>query len=853
MSDENFSLNNNRVVHRDIEKEMRESFLAYSMSVIVSRALPDVRDGLKPVHRRILYTMYENGLTPDKEYRKCADTVGTVLGRYHPHGDASVYDAMVRLAQDFSMRYPLVDGHGNFGSLDGDPPAAYRYTEARMDKMALDMLTDINKDTIDYMSNYDDRLKEPVVLPSRFPNLLVNGSVGIAVGMATNIPPHNLTETIDVVQTLIKNPDCTLDELMQHIKGPDFPTGGIIMGRAGIRAAYATGRGRITLRGRAKIEDIKNRTCIIIEEIPYMVNKKRLIENIADLAKDKRIDGIHTIRDESDKDHDVRIVIELKKDANPQVVLNKLFSYTQLQDTVGVIMLALVNGIPKVLTLKEMLEQYIDFQVDVITRRTKFDLNKAKEREHILKGLVIALDNIDEVIEIMKTSKNIPEAKQRLNQRFGLTDIQADHIANMTLGRLTGMERQKIIDELAEIEVKIADLEDILANHQRILDIIIEEVEAIQDKFGDERRTQIENVSGEVDIEDLIPVEESVVTYTNAGYIKRMPVSEYKAQKRGGRGVTGMKQREDDYIDELQTCSSHDNILFISNKGIMYKLKCYELPEGSKASRGTNIVNLLELGEGEKIAAMIKTADFDEGKYIVMVTKNGKIKRTPLTSYRNVRKKGLIAIGLDEGDEIAGVRMTFGDNEVIVATHNGYAIRIRETDIREMSRVAHGVKAIKLRGSDYVVSMARVREGASVLTVAENGLGRRVPLESYKVQNRGGYGLMNYKSGGVCGIKVVDDEDDIIMISTDGIVIRIRACDISMMSRYSRGVRLMRVGEDGRVVSFTRTEHDDDVETAEVEKATAEEIAEAQAEENAEVIEDNTESVENEDSENTEE
>jgi len=549
----------------------------------------------------------------------------------------------------------------------------------------------------------------------------------------------------------------------------------------------------------------------------------------------------------------MRIVIELKKDANPQVVLNKLFSYTQLQDTVGVIMLALVNGIPKVLTLKEMLEQYIDFQVDVITRRTKFDLNKAKEREHILKGLVIALDNIDEVIEIMKTSKNIPEAKQRLNQRFGLTDIQADHIANMTLGRLTGMERQKIIDELAEIEVKIADLEDILANHQRILDIIIEEVEAIQDKFGDERRTQIENVSGEVDIEDLIPVEESVVTYTNAGYIKRMPVSEYKAQKRGGRGVTGMKQREDDYIDELQTCSSHDNILFISNKGIMYKLKCYELPEGSKASRGTNIVNLLELGEGEKIAAMIKTADFDEGKYIVMVTKNGKIKRTPLTSYRNVRKNGLIAIGLDEGDEIAGVRMTFGDNEVIVATHNGYAIRIRETDIREMSRVAHGVKAIKLRGSDYVVSMARVREGASVLTVAENGLGRRVPLESYKVQNRGGYGLMNYKSGGVCGIKVVDDEDDIIMISTDGIVIRIRACDISMMSRYSRGVRLMRVGEDGRVVSFTRTEHDDEAETAEVEKATAEEIAEAQAEENAEVIEDNTESVENEDSENTEE
>ena len=839
------------VIDTDVEAIMKESFIQYSMAVIVSRALPDVRDGLKPVHRRILYTMYENGLTPDQAYRKCADTVGSVLGKYHPHGDASVYDALVRLAQKFSMRYPLVDGHGNFGSVDGDPPAAYRYTEAKMAKMSVNMLTDINKTTVD-QSNYDDRLKEPVVLPSRFPNLLCNGSVGIAVGMATNIPPHNLHEVIEGMKTVMKNPDCTLDELMQSIKGPDFPTGGIIMGRSGIRAAYGTGRGKITLRSKTSIEEIKGRNCIIVTEIPYMVNKARLVESIADLVKEKRIDGIHYINDESGKDG-MRIVIELKKDANPQVVLNKLFSYTQLQDTVGVIMLALVNGIPKVLTLKEMLEQYIDFQVDVITRRTKFDLNKAKEREHILKGLVIALDNIDEVIEIMKTSKNIPEAKQRLNQRFDLTDIQADHIANMTLGRLTGMERQKIIDELAEIEVKIADLEDILANHQRILDIIIEEVEAIQDKFGDERRTQIENVSGEVDIEDLIPVEESVVTYTNAGYIKRMPVSEYKAQKRGGRGVTGMKQREDDYIDELQTCSSHDNILFISNKGIMYKLKCYELPEGSKASRGTNIVNLLELGEGEKIAAMIKTADFDEGKYIVMVTKNGKIKRTPLTSYRNVRKNGLIAIGLDEGDEIAGVRMTFGDNEVIVATHNGYAIRIRETDIREMSRVAHGVKAIKLRGSDYVVSMARVREGASVLTVAENGLGRRVPLESYKVQNRGGYGLMNYKSGGVCGIKVVDDEDDIIMISTDGIVIRIRACDISMMSRYSRGVRLMRVGEDGRVVSFTRTEHDDDVETAEVEKATAEEIAEAQAEENAEVIEDNTESVENEDSENTEE
>ena len=823
------------IIDQDVNNIMKESFIQYSMAVIVSRALPDVRDGLKPVHRRILYTMFENGLTPSTAYRKCADTVGSVLGRYHPHGDASVYDALVRLAQSFSMRYTLVDGHGNFGSVDGDPPAAYRYTEARMAKMSLNMLTDINKETVDFQSNYDDRLKEPVVLPSRYPNLLCNGSVGIAVGMATNIPPHNLHEVIEGMKVVMNNPDCTLDDLMQAIKGPDFPTGGIIMGRAGIRAAYGTGRGKITLRSKTEITEIKGRNCIIVTEIPYMVNKARLCVAIADLVKDKRIDGIHDLRDESGRDG-MRIVIELKKDANPQVVLNKLFSFTQLQDTVGVIMLALVNGIPKILTLKEILEQYIDFQVEVIERRTRFDLKKAKEREHILQGLVIALDNIDEVIQIMRSSKNVPEAKARLVERFGLTDIQSDHIANMTLGRLTGMERQKIIDELAEIKAKVADLEDILVNHQRVLDIIITEVEEIQNKFGDERRTQIENVSGEVDIEDLIPVEESVVTYTNIGYIKRMPVSAYKAQNRGGRGVSGMKQREDDCITEMATCSSHDHILFISNKGIMYKLKCYELPEGSKASRGTNIKNLLALDEGEMIAAMIKTADFDESKYIVMVTKNGKIKRTPLTSYKNVRKNGLIAIGLDEGDEIAGVRMTDGSSELVIATHNGMAIHISETNVREMSRTAHGVKAIKLRGEDFVVSMARAREGASILTVSEAGLGRRVPLSSYKLQNRGGFGLMNYKFGSVCGIKVVDDEDDIIMISSEGVVIRIRACDISMMSRYSKGVRLMRVGEDGKVVTFTRTEHDDSAEIAEVEKASDEEIAAAQAEENAEVI-----------------
>lgn len=861
MSDENFSLNNNRVIHRDIEKEMRESFLAYSMSVIVSRALPDVRDGLKPVHRRILYTMYENGLTPDKEYRKCADTVGTVLGRYHPHGDASVYDAMVRLAQDFSMRYPLVDGHGNFGSLDGDPPAAYRYTEARMDKMALDMLTDINKDTIDYMSNYDDRLKEPVVLPSRFPNLLVNGSVGIAVGMATNIPPHNLTETIDAVQTLIKNPDCTLDELMQHIKGPDFPTGGIIMGRAGIRAAYATGRGRITLRGRAKIEDIKNRTCIIIEEIPYMVNKKRLIENIADLAKDKRIDGIHTIRDESDKDHDVRIVIELKKDAIAQVVLNHLYQYTQLQDTVGVIMLALVKGEPKILSLKQMLTEYIDFQVEVIRRRTKFDLDKAQARAHILEGMVIAAENIEEVIRICRTSENITEIKQRLMERFSLTEIQAEAIAQMRMYQLSNMERKKIDDELAELNAKIKDLTEILASHERVLEIICNELEEIKRKYGDERRTSIENVSGEVDVEDLIPVEDCVVTLTNIGYIKRQPISEYKTQKRGGKGVSAIKQRDEDFIQEMFISSTHDDVLFITSKGIMYKLRCYEIAEGSKQSRGVNVINMLPLAEDEKIAAMIKTTDYEDGKFLIMVTKNGKIKRTPLSAYKNVRKNGLRAVGLDDCDEIAGVRLTDGSAQVIVATRNGYAIRIDETQMRPMSRTAHGVKAIKLRDGDYVVSMARVREGASVLTVTDKGLGRRVKLDDYRIQNRGGYGMLNYKvsddKGYVCGIKIVDEEDDIIMIATDGVIIRIRACDIRIMGRYATGVKLMRISGEDRVVAFTRAEHDDSAETEKIEQPSEEELekemAEAAAEEQNEVVIDEAPDDDEDDQEDTEE
>lgn len=846
---------NSKVFNVDIDKEMRKSFLEYSMSVIVARALPDVRDGMKPVHRRIIYTMNDSKNTYDKPYRKCAYTVGEVLGKYHPHGDASVYDALVRLAQKFSLRYPLIDGHGNFGSIDGDPPAAYRYTEARMSKIAGEMLTDIEKETIPYTTNYDDKLKEPVVLPSRFPNLLVNGSVGIAVGMATNIPPHNLGEVIDAIDLVMDNPDCTLDEIMEHIKGPDFPTGGIIMGRAGIRAAYATGRGKITLRANTTIEEIKGRQCIIVHEIPYMVNKARLVESMANLVKDKRIDGVHFIRDESGREG-MRIVVELKKDAIPQIVLNKLFSYTQLQDTVGVIMLALVDGEPKVLTLKQTIEQYIKFQVEVIRRRTEYDLKKAKHRAHILEGLVIAADNIDEVVEICKTSENIPHSKQRLQERFNLTEIQAEAIVQMTLGKLTGLERQKILDELDELMKKIEELEAILADENKVHQIIKDELAEIRRKYSDDRRTQIETVSGEVDIEDLIPVEDCVVTYTNIGYIKRMPVDVYKTQRRGGRGVSGMKQREEDFVNEMFICSTHDNILFITNKGIMYKLKCYEVPEGSKSSRGVNAVNLLPLGEDEKIAAMIKTSDFDEGKYVVMVTKNGKIKRTALSAYKNVRKNGLIAIGLDEGDEIAGVRMTDGSAQLFVATRNGMAIRLEEEKIRSMSRSAHGVKAIKLRDGDYVVSMARVREGASLLTVTDKGYGKRTELDAYRIQNRGGFGLLNYKTGEekgyVCGIKVVDETDDIILISNDGIIIRIRCADVRIMGRYATGVKVMKVAEESCVVSFTRAEHDEEAEVETVDQPSEEEIAQDMANAQAEEIENNT-VEETEEPENSEE
>ena len=849
---------NTKVINTELVDEMENSMLNYAMSVIVSRALPDVRDGLKPVHRRILYTLHENGLTPDKPYRKCADTVGSVLGRYHPHGDASVYDALVRLAQDFSMRYPLVDGHGNFGSIDGDKAAAYRYTEAKMAKMTLEMLTDINKETVDYVSNYDDRLKEPAVLPSRFPNLLVNGSVGIAVGMATNIPPHNLGEVIDALRLLIEDPDCTMEQLMEHIQGPDFPTGGIIMGRAGIRAAYGTGRGKITLRSRTHFEEIKGRNCIIVDEIPYMVNKTLILKNINQLCKDKRIEGIYDLRDESDKDG-MRIVIELKKDAAPQIVLNKLFALTKLQDTVGIIMLALVNNEPKILTLKQMLSHYLDFQVDVIQRRTRYDLRKALERAHILQGFVLAADHIDEVIAIIRSSATVQEAKTRMIERFkdvdmsalldraqydlnglhiedqtGLSEEQAEAIVQMRLGQLTGLERQKITDELYGLLTKISDFEDILADVGRVYEIIENDLETIKKKFNDKRRTDIENVSGEVDIEDLIPEEDCVVTLTNNGYIKRMPLTEYKTQHRGGRGITGMKQREEDFVQEMFICSTHDNILFISNKGIMYKLKCYEIPDGSKASRGFNLINLLPLTESEKIAAMIKATDFSDDKFITMVTKNGKIKRSNLSLYKNVRKNGLIAIGLDEGDEIAGVRMTDGHEQIFVATRNGRAIRIEEEKGRSMSRSAHGVRAIKLRDGDYVVGMARVRAGASLLTVTENGYGKKTEIDSYRIQNRGGYGLTNYKvdevRGHVCGIKIVDESDDVILASSDGIIIRILASDIRIMGRIAKGVRVMKVNEGAKVVAFTRADHDDEAQTEKVEQLTDEQIKEAEAE-----------------------
>lgn len=827
-----------KLIPVDIEKEMKKSFLDYSMSVIASRALPDVRDGLKPVHRRILYTMFEDNLMPDKPYRKCATAVGDVLGRYHPHGDASVYDALVRLAQDFSLRYPLVDGHGNFGSIDGDPPAAYRYTEARMSKISLEMLSDIDKETVDFVPNFDDRLKEPSVLPSRFPNLLVNGSSGIAVGMATNIPPHNLTEVINGMLLLIDNPDATLDELMGCIKGPDFPTGGIIMGRAGIREAYAKGRGRLTLRAKAEIEEEKNgRFRIVVTEIPYMVNKSRLLEGIANLHKEKRIDGISDLRDESDRDG-LRIVIELKRDANPQVILNQLYSYSQLQETVPVIMLCLVNGVPKYLPLKDMLQEYIRFQEQVVARRTKYDLKKAEERAHILEGLKIALDFIDEVIDILRKSKSISEGKTALQERFGLDDVQAQAIVQMRLGQLTGLERDKIEKELADLLEKIKEYKAILADEGKILAIVKEEAIKIRDKYGDERRTQIESISGEVDVEDLIPVEDCVMTLTHFGYIKRQPSSTYHSQRRGGRGVSSLTRREEDFVEELFVCSTHDYVLFFTNLGRVYRLKGYEVPEGSRSSKGVNIVNLLPIAQNEKITEMIKVPKFEDNKYLVMVTKSGIIKRTPLEEYHTARKGGIIGILLAEGDELVRVRLTDGNSELIVGTRLGNAIRFKETDARAMGRASHGVRAIKLEPGDEVVGMSIVREGATLLSVTENGFGKRVNLDEYHTQSRAGKGLTSYnineKTGAVAGIKIVDETDDAMLISSDGVIIRINVSEIPIYSRYAQGVHLMRINEGTHVVTVARSPHEEANQNND--EDTGEEAEDTESEETSEQI-----------------
>lgn len=815
------------LIVRDVKDEIERAFLDYSMSVIVSRALPDVRDGLKPVHRRILYTMYERGNDPSHPYRKSADTVGAVLGSYHPHGDASVYDAMVRLAQDFSMRYPLVDGQGNFGSVDGDPPAAYRYTEARMSKMAVDLLTDIEKDTVDFGLNFDETKKEPTVLPSRFPNLLVNGSTGIAVGMATNIPPHNLTEVIEGAVALIDDPDIDLAGLMEHIKGPDFPTGGIIMGRSGIRAAYATGRGKITLRGRAEIEEKKNgRFQIIVTEIPYMVNKARLIENIADLVKEKRIEGISDLNDESNR-HGMRIVIELKKDANPQVVLNQLYRYTQLQDTVGVHLLALDGGVPKTMTLKTMLERYVAFQAQVVRRRTAFDLKKAEERAHILEGLKRATDIVDEIIATIRACKGgQAEARAAIMEQFGFDEVQAAAICAFRLGQLAGLEILKIESELAELQGHITEWRAILASDEKVYAIVKEELTALKEKYGDDRRTEIAHVSGEVDIEDLIPVEQCVFTLTHEGYIKRQPQDTYQVQKRGGRGISGLSHKDEDFVEELFIGSTHDFVLFVTDQGRVYRLKGYQIYEGSRTSRGTNIVNLLPLQNGEKVTSMLRMPAENAEGYLVMVTRQGVIKRTSIEAYANIRKSGLLAVSMYEGDSLAWTQITAGEDELIVATHDGLAIRFNEQDARSMGRLGHGVRAIRLAEGDYVVGVGVVHPGATVFTVTENGKGRRSRIDDYRLQSRGGKGIRNYGKGEVAGIKVLEEEDDIILISQEGIIIRMHAADINIQSRYGSGVRVMRLGEGDRVVTVARTEHSDDAEVEKPENEPEEALSE---------------------------
>lgn len=809
------NLENQTIVEVDLNKQMRSSFLDYSMSVIIQRALPDIRDGLKPVHRRILYTMYENGLYPDKPYRKCADTVGSVLGRYHPHGDASVYDAMVRLAQDFSMRYTLVDGHGNFGSIDGDPAAAYRYTESRMSKLSLKMLTDIDKETVDFMPNYDDRLKEPTVLPSRYPNLLVNGSMGIAVGMATNIPPHNLGEVIDGMCAVIDNPDIELPELMEHIPGPDFPTSGIIMGRSGIRAAYGTGRGKITVRARTEIIEKKNgRFEIKVTEIPYNVNKARLIESIADLVKEKRIDGISDVNDYSSM-HGMYISIDLKKDANPNVVLNQLFQYTQLQSSFGVINLAIVDGQPKILTLKEMLQEYINFQCEVIRRRTEHDLRKAQERAHILEGLARAIDIVDEIIATIRSCKGgQAEAKVAIMEKFDFDDPQAAAIVAFRLGQLAGLEIQKIRNELDGLHAKIAEYTALLADEGKILQVVKEEASAIGQKFGDERRTEICNVSGEVDIEDLIPEEESIITLTQKGYIKRVPSDTYKIQKRGGRGVNGMTQREDDVTETMFSCSSHDYIMFFTDLGRCYRLKAYEVPEGSRTAKGMNIVNVLPLMPEEKVTSIIKLEDPESEQYICMVTRKGIIKRTPVLDYKNIRKTGIIAINLDEGDKLAWVKLTSGEDDLLIATREGMSIRFHESDARSLGRTSRGVKSITFKkADDQVVGFDVIDEEATILTVSETGYGRRSFPSDYKVQKRGGSGLLNYrveKYGKVAALCVVHEEEDLIMISASGVMIRIEASAVNCVTRPAKGVKVMRITGEDKLITLSTVEHEEE-------------------------------------------
>ena len=829
------------IVESELVKEMKDSYIDYAVSVIVGRALPDVRDGLKPVHRRILYSMYESGLTWDKPFKKSATCVGDVLGKYHPHGDASVYDALVRLAQDFSMRYRLIDGHGNFGSVDGDPPAAYRYTEARMAKMAGDMLADIEKDTVDWSPNFDESRKEPKVLPARFPNLLVNGSSGIAVGMATNIPPHNLREVIDAAVCVLENPEADLADLMQYIKGPDFPTKGIIMGRAGIRAAYATGRGRVTIRARTEFEEYgrnHDRTRIIVTELPYQVNKRMLIAAIAEQVKEKRLEGISDLRDESDR-NGMRIVIELKHDANPQVVLNHLLTQTQLQTTFAINMLALVDNQrqPRVLSLRNILDEYLTFQEEVITRRTLFDKRKAEERAHLLEGLLIAQDNIDEVIRIIRSSYD--NARENLMNRFALDEVQAQAICDMRLIALQGLNREKLQNEYNELEKKIAWFQELLSNRELLLGQMKKELLEIRDKYGDDRLTEIQDVADEIDIEDLIEEETCVFTLTAAGYIKRMPVSTYRAQKRGGKGISAQSLREEDYVDTLFTASSHDNILFFTSSGRVYKKKGYQIPEASRTAKGTHLNNIFQFEPGEKVTTMIHGRDYDENGYLFMVTKNGTVKRTEKSAFRNIRAVGLRVLTLDEGDELITVLETDGQANVLIATHDGQAICFRESDVRPMGRTAMGVRGIKLRAGDYVIGGALAKLGTMLLAITENGYGKRTPIEEYirsggEPQHRGGFGLRGYqiteKTGKAAGVKVVQEDDDILIISDDGTIIRMAAADVNVYSRTAQGVRVMRVSEGTKVISLARVPQEEDKNQTEEAAEETTEPADAPAE-----------------------